>query len=80
MHLIKFEKNTTRDTKSQSFGPLLNGIVVLSENDLKNDVIKLRGYSVSLILIPKTFDLKENKHIEHLLKLSLTPSGQIKTY
>jgi hypothetical protein len=79
MHHIRLQKDTTKDTLSHSYGNY-EQIAVLHENDLKDGVIKLRGYTVDLILIPKTFDLQANKDIERLLQISLRPKGRIKVY
>lgn len=81
MHSIKFQSENTRDRKDQTHGDQYRSIMILHENDLKNDCRCLRGFVVDCIIIPRTYSLTENPYTKRLLEISLTPKiGVIKRY
>lgn len=81
MHSIIFQPENTKDNKQQTHGNQYRSMMILHENDLKNDCICLRGFVVDCIFIPRTYSLSENPYTRRLLEISLTPKiGVIKIY
>lgn len=83
MHKIRITPKP-KDLHHLSHG-LFTDIIVISEEDMKNNCECLRGLRVNLILIPKnyyTVDVmeKELKNVKEIIKLSLTPKGKIEYY